>query len=194
LVNLPSTVPSGAKAVAAAETPSGNGTVTADGYVFVAGDAVSYGSLAGVRLAKPIEGMAITPSGHGYWLVASDGGVFTFGDAGFCGSTGDRSLTAPVVGMVTSGSGAGYWLIGADRQVYRFDTHLVAGRPGPIDQRRSIARAGRLRPFMVGARSVGTRPRDRLPVASARAGPPVEAGPHVNIGPSKASDDRFGDG
>jgi hypothetical protein len=41
-------------------------------------------------LARPIVGMASTPSGRGYWLVASDGGMFTFGDAPFVGSLGGR--------------------------------------------------------------------------------------------------------
>ena len=35
----------------------------------------------GMRLNKPIVGMAATPDGKGYWLVASDGGIFNFGDA-----------------------------------------------------------------------------------------------------------------
>lgn len=34
----------------------------------------------------PIVGMAVTPSGQGYYLVAADGGVFTFGDAVFHGN------------------------------------------------------------------------------------------------------------
>ena len=35
-----------------------------------------------------IVGMALTPSGNGYWLVASDGGIFSYGDAKFAGSMG----------------------------------------------------------------------------------------------------------
>ena len=52
------------------------------------GDAKFFGSTGGMALARPIVGMATTPTGNGYWLVASDGGIFacpcvqpvTFGD------------------------------------------------------------------------------------------------------------------
>jgi hypothetical protein len=86
--------------------------------VFSFGDATFYGSLGGVRLNKPIVGIASTPDGHGYWLVASDGGVFSFGDALFHGSLGGISLVAPVVGITTSAGGAGYWLGAADGGVF----------------------------------------------------------------------------
>ena len=66
--------------------------------MFSFGDAEFYGSTGSLRLNRPIEGMASTPSGHGYWLVASDGGMFVFGDAQFFGSTGSVRLNAPIVG------------------------------------------------------------------------------------------------
>ena len=44
-----------------------------DGGVFAFGDARFAGSMAGVRLNAPIEGIAASPNGHGYWTVASDG-------------------------------------------------------------------------------------------------------------------------
>jgi hypothetical protein len=71
--------------------------VASDGGVFTFGDAHFYGSTGGLRLAKPIVGMALTASGKGYYLVASDGGVFTFGDAPFDGSTGTVHLAQPIV-------------------------------------------------------------------------------------------------
>jgi hypothetical protein len=37
-------------------------------------------------VARPIVGIASTPSGNGYWLVASDGGIFSYGDAHYFGS------------------------------------------------------------------------------------------------------------
>ena len=52
-----------------------------------------------MRLNKPILGLALSPSGGGYWMVASDGGIFAFGDATFFGSTGATKLVQPVVGM-----------------------------------------------------------------------------------------------
>ena len=52
-------------------------------------------------LNKPIEGIAATPDGQGYWMVAADGGIFAFGDVGFYGSTGSLVLNKPMVGMAT---------------------------------------------------------------------------------------------
>jgi hypothetical protein len=49
-------------------------------------------------MAKPIVGMAASPSGQGYWLVASDGGIFAFSDASDGGSVRD-GLRLPVVGI-----------------------------------------------------------------------------------------------
>jgi hypothetical protein len=85
--------------------------VASDGGVFTFGDAGFYGSLGGVRLARPVVGTAATPDGRGYWLVAADGGVFTFGDAPFRGALAGRT-TADIVGMTASGP-SGYWLVGA---------------------------------------------------------------------------------
>ncbi|MGH9018923.1 MAG: virginiamycin B lyase family protein, partial [Acidimicrobiales bacterium] len=49
-----------------------------DGGIFSFGDGVPFfGSAGGIRLNKPVVGMAATPDGHGYWEVASDGGIFT---------------------------------------------------------------------------------------------------------------------
>ena len=61
--------------------------VAADGGIFSFGPPFA-GSAGGKKLAKPIVGMAATPSNNGYWLVASDGGIFSYGDAAFYGSTG----------------------------------------------------------------------------------------------------------
>ncbi|HET9771376.1 MAG TPA: hypothetical protein VFS16_10840 [Acidimicrobiia bacterium] len=106
-----------------AASRSGSGgyrLVASDGGVFSFGDAGFFGSTGGLRLARPIVGMASTPSGRGYWLVASDGGIFSFGDARFFGSTGDVPLTRPVVGMAPAPSGRGYWLLASDGGVFSF--------------------------------------------------------------------------
>jgi GH25 family lysozyme M1 (1,4-beta-N-acetylmuramidase) len=92
---------SGARPLAApvcgiAATPSGNGywVVAQDGGVFTFGDAPFLGNtytlgltgLGGSRpLAKPVCGIAPTPTGQGYYLIAEDGGLFTFGDAVYYG-------------------------------------------------------------------------------------------------------------
>jgi len=112
----------GSKVVAMASAPGGKGywLATARGAVYAYGDARSYGSPAGLHLAKPIVGMAATPDGKGYWLVASDGGIFSYGDARFYGSTGKLHLVAPIVGIAAAPGGDGYWLAGRDGGVFAF--------------------------------------------------------------------------
>jgi len=100
--------------------PRGYWTAASDGGVFTFGHVAYERSLGGVRLQKPVVGMAPTPSSRGYWLVASDGGVFTFGDAGFHGSTGGTRLDKPVVGMAATPDGGGYWLVASDGGIFAF--------------------------------------------------------------------------
>ena len=57
---------------------------------------------AAMRSSQPVNGIAPTKTGNGYWFVAWDGGVFGFGDARFYGSTGNRRLNAPVDGMAAT--------------------------------------------------------------------------------------------
>src|ERR1017187_4708498 len=92
LVAVVTIPPAGALATAPSATATG-------GSVFAFGSAPALGSLAGQHLTAPVEGIAATPTGKGYWLVASDGGIFTFGDAGYYGSAGKFALTRPIVGM-----------------------------------------------------------------------------------------------
>ena len=51
---------------------------------------------------NPVVGMALMPTGNGYWEVAADGGLFAFAKAGvtppFHGSMGGQPLDAPMVG------------------------------------------------------------------------------------------------
>jgi hypothetical protein len=99
--------------------------VATDGGIFAFGEAPFYGSTGNIKLNKPINAMAATPSAAGYWMVASDGGIFAFGDAQFFGSTGGTRLDHPVVGMATTPTGRGYWLATAGGQVFPF------GEAGP---------------------------------------------------------------
>src|SRR6202453_3633679 len=100
----------------AADPAGGYWTATTGGVVTPHGGAPALGSpaLSGLRLSKPIVGMAPTPDGRGYWLVASDGGIFNYGDAAFYGSTGAIRLDQPIVGMAPTPDGAGYWMGAAD--------------------------------------------------------------------------------
>ena len=91
-----------------------------DGGIF-AFDAPFYGSTGGIALNQPVNGMAVTPGGAGYWLVASDGGIFAFGDAPFHGSTGGIVLNRPVVGMAADNATGGYWLVASDGGIFSFD-------------------------------------------------------------------------
>ena len=106
--------------------------VASDGGIFAFGDAGFFGSTGAMTLAKPIVGMASTPSGRGYWLVASDGGIFAFGDAGFFGSTGAMTLAKPIVGMASTPSGRGYWLVASDGGIFAFGDAGFFGSTGAM--------------------------------------------------------------
>ena len=120
------------KATPNAKSAAGYWVLGADGGVFSFGNAPFYGSTGGIRLNKPIVGMAATPTGKGYWLVASDGGIFAFGDAGFHGSTGSIRLNKPVVGMASTKSGKGYWLVATDGGIFAFGDARFQGSTGGI--------------------------------------------------------------
>jgi hypothetical protein len=77
--------------------------VYAGGRLRALGGARHRGDLSGVSLAKPIVGMALTPSKNGYWMVASDGGIFAFGDARFLG-TGNQRQYSTAASIAPNGS------------------------------------------------------------------------------------------
>jgi hypothetical protein len=106
----------------AAGRHGGYDVLAGDGGVFSYGVGF-YGSTGGMKLNRPIDGMAVTHDGMGYWLVASDGGVFSFGDAPFLGSAGSQHLNQPVVGMVAYGNG--YTLVAADGGVFNYGTTFL---------------------------------------------------------------------
>jgi subtilase family serine protease len=112
--------------------------VASDGGIFDYGSAAFAGSTGNIALARPIVGMATTPSGNGYWLVASDGGVFTFGDARFFGSTGNLDLKAPIVGMAATPDGGGYWLVASDGGIFTFGDANFFGSEGSAPLNRPI--------------------------------------------------------
>jgi SpoIID/LytB domain protein len=111
---------------------SGYWVTAPDGGIFSFGEARFFGSTGGMRLNRPVVGMAASGSGEGYWLVASDGGIFAFGDAGFLGSTGSLTLNRPIVGMAPTPSGAGYWLVASDGGIFAFGDAGFFGSTGSI--------------------------------------------------------------
>ena len=118
----------------AADPLGGYWTVNWLGVITSHGGAPLFGSpaLSGIRLTKPIVGMAATPDGQGYWLVASDGGIFTYGDAQFYGSTGDIRLNQPIVGMAATPDGQGYWLVASDGGIFTYGDAAFEGSAGNI--------------------------------------------------------------
>jgi hypothetical protein len=128
------TAPYGGGRLMAADPSGGYWTVSGLGAVTSHGGAPAYGSaaLSGLRLFRPIVGMAATPDGGGYWLVASDGGVFTFGDAPFYGSTGAIRLNQPIVGIAATPDGRGYWLVASDGGIFTYGDAPYYGSTGDL--------------------------------------------------------------
>jgi N-acetylmuramoyl-L-alanine amidase len=124
----------------AADPSGGYWTVSWVGAVTSYGGAPTFGSpvLSGIKLAKPIVGMAATPDGQGYWLVGSDGGVFSYGDAKFYGSTGAIHLNQPIVNIESTADGKGYWLVAADGGIFTYGDAKFYGSTGAIHLNKPI--------------------------------------------------------
>ena len=116
--------------------PQGYWLDASDGGIFTYPNNTFYGSTGGLKLNKPMVGMAATPDpGQGYWLVASDGGIFSYGDALFHGSRGGQPLNKPIVGMAATADGNGYWLVASDGGIFNYgDAGFYGSRGGqPIN-------------------------------------------------------------
>jgi hypothetical protein len=72
------------------------------------------------NLPQPVDGVAASPDGGGYWLTDAAGGVSPHGDAANYGSMAFRPLAAPINHIVATPDGRGYWLVGADGGVFTF--------------------------------------------------------------------------
>ena len=83
--------------------------------MFGFGDAERHGSAA--QQGERITGIAVAPSGGGYWLFAKGGRVFSYGDARRYGSAGGEGAT--IVGGDNFRS-TGYWLVSEEGKVYAF--------------------------------------------------------------------------
>jgi hypothetical protein len=106
--------------------------VASDGGVFTYGPLAFEGSAGGMKLNKPIVGMATTSDGDGYWLVASDGGVFSYGDAQFFGSAGSLTLNKPIVGIAATSDDGGYSLVASDGGVFTYGDAGFFGSAGSL--------------------------------------------------------------
>jgi len=140
----PAVMPAGASTSAPSPAPAqpqntaywlagGNGAV----YAF--GGAANDGSLPAMHIApaKPVVGIASTPTGAGYWMDASDGGVFSFGAARFYGSVPGVlppgvNLAAPIVGMASDPATGGYWLVASDGGIFSFHAPFFGSVPGIV--------------------------------------------------------------
>ena len=71
--------------------------------------------------------MAMTPSGHGYYLVSSFGGVFSYGDAIWYGSIAGRHLRTETVALAVTPSGKGYYLVTRAGNVFAFGDARFSG-------------------------------------------------------------------
>jgi hypothetical protein len=94
--------------------------------------------MGGKPLNQPVEAVAPTPGGRGYWEVASDGGIFAFGDAGFHGSMGGHQLNAAIVGMAATPDGGGYWEVASDGGIFSFGDAAFWGSTGNLSLYRPI--------------------------------------------------------
>jgi len=91
--------------------------VASDGGVFSLGDARFEGSTGAMHIAEPVQSMAATRDGGGYWLVGGGGTVYAFGDAPDLGSAPAPAAGSPAViyaAITATPSGRGYWLLGAE--------------------------------------------------------------------------------
>jgi hypothetical protein len=103
-----------------------------EGYVSVdaAGQAVSVGLVvrsSPAHLAGKTVGVAVEPSGAGYWTVTSVGKVHAVGAARGLGSVARRDLEGMVVGIAAPIGGTGYWIVSSTGHVYGFGSARSLG-------------------------------------------------------------------
>ena len=111
-------------------TPSQNGffVLSRDGQVHGYGDAVALGN---ATFAHPAVALAVTHSGHGYWVFDAAGCSAAFGDAGRFGATiCGTPLNGPIIDAAATPSGNGYWLVAGDGGIFAFGDAPFAGSMG----------------------------------------------------------------
>jgi hypothetical protein len=105
---------------------------TVGGDVHAFGAARPLGSRDGTNLRHPVETIAATPSGRGYWLATAAGEVFAYGDARHHGDLRGVALNLPIVGMASTPAGRGYWLVASDGGVFSFGDARFFGSTGTL--------------------------------------------------------------
>jgi hypothetical protein len=89
-------------------------------------------------IPAPVDSVAATPSGTGYWLADAQGFVTAHGAAVNYGDMAFDGLNAPIVSMATTTDGKGYWLVGADGGIFSFGDAGYFGSAGAIHLARPI--------------------------------------------------------
>ena len=115
--------------VAAAAKWDGQGLWAVDrkGRVWTAGNAQSFGD---VQSDSSIPtGIAVTPSGLGYYITLEDGGLYSFGDAVFMGRFPDK-VTGIALDVDEWCNVIGYWLTVQDGGVFSFGQAPFYGSSG----------------------------------------------------------------
>ncbi len=79
---------------------------------------------------SPVQGIASTSDGAGYWVAGADGSVEAYGDATNYGSMVGQALDAPIVGIAATPDGKGYWLVGSDGGIFSFGDAAFYGSTG----------------------------------------------------------------
>jgi hypothetical protein len=90
-----------------------------DGAVYALKGAPNKGSPKGIVHGAAV-GMAVTPSGSGYYVLDSSGRIYSYGDARGHGSTAGTTLSYSLVGFATTPTGKGYWVLASNGSVFHF--------------------------------------------------------------------------
>jgi hypothetical protein len=98
------------------------------GRILSAGFAGALGAPDGT--AASLVGLAVTPTGKGYWALADDGKVFAFGDAE--AFDGVVPATYRLVDIAARAQGDGYWVAASDGGVFAYGGAAFLGSLGAM--------------------------------------------------------------
>jgi hypothetical protein len=92
------------------------------------GDAIAHGNAS---LPNRAVSLAVTHTGHGYWVFDADGCTQAFGDAPqFTQSICGKPLNGPILDAATTPTGKGYWLVASDGGIFTFGDAPFLGSMG----------------------------------------------------------------